>query len=65
MINILVDWLNFKRLHCRHSKIVKWLNQTKHTLTSYHVFQKETVNMCFKQKEKKEKNVKSKSKSQK
>jgi len=27
MINILVDWLNVKRLHCRHSKIVKWLNK--------------------------------------
>ena len=31
-INISVDWLNVKWLHCRHSKIVKWLNQTKHTL---------------------------------
>ena len=31
-INISVDWLNVKRLHCRHSKIFKWLNQTKHTL---------------------------------
>ena len=31
-INIPVDWLNVKRLHCRHSKIVKWLNQTEHTL---------------------------------
>ena len=31
-INIYVDWLNVKQLHFRHSKIVKWLNQTKHTL---------------------------------
>ena len=61
-INISVNWLNIKRLHCRHSKIFKWLNQTKHTLwgsprrdlqkigwgrMSYHVFQKETVNLCF------------------
>ena len=26
------DWLNVKRLHCRHSKIVKWLNQIEPTL---------------------------------
>ena len=31
-INILVDWLNVKHLHWCHYKIVKWLNQTKHTL---------------------------------
>jgi len=31
-INISVDWLKFKWLHCHHSKIVKWLNQSKHTL---------------------------------
>ena len=31
-IDISVDWLNVKWLHYRHSKIVKWLNQTKHTL---------------------------------
>ena len=64
-INIMVDWLNIKRLHCCHSKIVKWLNQTKHTLwgspqrdlhkigwglMSYHIFQKETINLCFPQK---------------
>ena len=29
---ISMDWLNIKRLHCRHSKMVKWLNQTEHTL---------------------------------
>ena len=31
-INILVDWLNVKRLYCRHSKIVKRPDQTEHTL---------------------------------
>ena len=25
---IYMDWLNVKRLHCRYSKMVKWLNQT-------------------------------------
>ena len=29
---ISMDWSNIKRLHCRHSKMVKWLNQTEHTL---------------------------------
>jgi len=29
---IYMDWLNVKRLHCCHSKMVKWLNQTEHTL---------------------------------
>ena len=29
---ISIDWLNIKRLHSRHSKTVKWLNQTEHTL---------------------------------
>ena len=29
---ISVDWLNVKRLHFRHSKMVKWLDQTEHTL---------------------------------
>ena len=32
MINISIDWLNVKWLYYHHSKIVKWLNQTKHTL---------------------------------
>jgi len=72
-IHISIDWLNVKRLHCRHSKIVKWLNQAKHTLwgsfrrdlqnigwgrVSYRIFQKRDSQSVFSIKRKKIKIIK-------
>ena len=62
---ILMDWLNVKWLHYRHSKMVEWLNQIEHILwgnsrkdlqkigqgcMNYHLFQMDSQSVFSKKK---------------